>query len=65
MKFGQLLEYNNRNVFFKNHAENEARRIFPDFFFLFFKKKKTLYEVIASFFSLVSIFFDSPQFDIQ
>ena len=31
----------------------------------FFKKKKTLYEVIASFFSLVSIFFDSPQFDIQ
>ena len=40
MKFGQLLEYNNRNVFFKNHAENEAKRIFPDFFFFFLKKKK-------------------------
>ena len=64
MKFGQLLEYNRNIFFFKNHAENEARRIFPDFFF-FLKKKKTLYEVIASFFSLVSIFFDSPQFDIQ
>ena len=50
MKFGQLLEYNNRNVFFKNHAENEARRIFPDFFFFFLKK--TLYEVIASFLQL-------------
>ena len=49
MKFGQLREYNMRNVFFKNHAENEAGRLLPDlffFFFLFFKK--ALYEVKAS-----------------
>ena len=32
MKFGQLREYN-RNVFFKNHAENEAGRLLPDLFF--------------------------------
>ena len=36
MKFGQLIEYNKRNIFFKNHAENEARRLVPDLF-LFFK----------------------------
>ena len=24
MEFGQLIEYNVRNVFFKNHAENET-----------------------------------------
>ena len=28
MKFGQLIEYNYRNIFFfKNHAENEAGRL--------------------------------------
>ena len=37
MKFGQLTEYNKRNIFFKNYAENEARRLVPDFF-LFFEK---------------------------
>ena len=24
-KFGQLIEYNMRSIFFKNHAENEAK----------------------------------------
>ena len=47
MKFGQLREYNMRNVFFKNHAENEAGRLLPDLFFFFFFKK-ALYEVKAS-----------------
>ena len=37
MKFGQLIEYNKRNIFFKNYAENEASRLVPDLF-LFFKK---------------------------
>ena len=37
MKFGQLIEYNKRNIFFKNYAENEARRLVPDFFY-FLKK---------------------------
>ena len=30
MKFGMLIEYNKRNIFFKNHAENEAGRLVPD-----------------------------------
>ena len=37
MKLGQLIEYNKR-FFFKNCAENEARRLVPD---LFKKKTKT------------------------
>ena len=42
MKFGQLIELEENYItielfFFKNHAENEVRRILPDFF-LFFKK---------------------------
>ena len=49
MKFGKLVKYNSRKIFFvKNHAENEARRLVLDFYFFFFKKKKTLYEVKAS-----------------
>ena len=30
MKFGQLIEYNKRNIFFKNYAENEGRRLVAD-----------------------------------
>ena len=30
MKFSQLIEYNKRNIFFKNYAENEASRLVPD-----------------------------------
>ena len=37
MKFGQLIEYIKRNIFFKNYAENEASRLVPDLF-LFFEK---------------------------
>ena len=37
MKFGQLIEYNMRIFFFKNHAENEAWKLVPDLF-LFFKE---------------------------
>ena len=32
MKFGQLIEYNKRNIFFKNYAENEGRRLVADLF---------------------------------
>ena len=32
MKFGQLIEYNKRNIFLKNYAENEARRLVPNLF---------------------------------
>ena len=36
-RLGQLTEYKNRNIFFKNHAENETEKLVPDFF-LCFKK---------------------------
>ena len=45
MKFDQVIEYNKRNFFFKNHAEIEAGRQIPDLFLFF---KKALYEVMAS-----------------
>ena len=46
MKFCQLIEYNKRYVFFfKNHAENEAKKLVPDVFLFF---KKALYVVKAS-----------------
>ena len=35
MIFGQLTEYNNRNTFFKNHAENEVGMLSPDLFLFF------------------------------
>ena len=35
MKFGQLIEYNKRNIlFFKNHPENEAGKPVSDLCFL-------------------------------
>ena len=42
MKFGQFIEYNKRNIFLKNHAENEAVPDLPLFF------KKVLYRMKAS-----------------
>ena len=45
MKFCLLIEDNKRNNFFKNHAENKARRLAPDLLLNF---KKALYEVKAS-----------------
>ena len=40
MKFGQLIE--SKKIFlFKNHAENEAGRLFPDLF-LFFERSVIL-----------------------
>ena len=29
MKFGQLIEYNMRNIFLKNHTENVLEKLFP------------------------------------
>ena len=31
-KFGQLIEYNKRNIFLENYAEYETRRLIPDLF---------------------------------
>ena len=30
MKFGQLIEYNMRNIFLKNHTQNVLEKPFPD-----------------------------------
>ena len=35
MKFGRLIEYDLRNIFLKNHAENEAGRLDLDLFVFF------------------------------
>ena len=45
MKFGQLIEYYVKKVFFENYAEYESRRFVPD---LFLFLKKALYKVKAS-----------------
>ena len=47
MKFGHLIEYNKINIFLKNHAENEPRRL-VSYLSLFSTK------------TLVSIYFDGP-----
>ena len=44
MKSGQLIEYKVRNIFFKKHAEIEAKKLVPDQFFF----KKVLYKVNTS-----------------
>ena len=30
MKFGQLIEYNMRNIFLKNHTQNTVEKLSPD-----------------------------------
>ena len=42
MKFGQVIEYNKRKLFVKNHAENEAGKLVAVLFLSF---EKTLNEV--------------------
>ena len=37
MKFGQLIEYNQRNIFLQTYPKKEAGRLVRDLF-LFFKK---------------------------
>ena len=38
MKFGQLIEYRNRNIFIRNYAGNEAEELLVPVRFLFFRK---------------------------
>ena len=45
IKFGQLIEYNMRNILLEKSCRNEVGRIVPDLFFFF---KKALYEIKAS-----------------
>ena len=57
MKFGQLVEYNQRNIFIQKYAQNEAGRLVPDLFLVF---QKALYQVKTSGLQLSSLNFDTP-----
>ena len=57
MKFGQLEEYNQRNIFIQKYAQNEAGRLVPDLFLVF---QKALYQVKTSGLQLSSLNFDTP-----
>ena len=58
MKFGRLVEYNTRNIFFKINAENEAGRLDSDLI-LFFKKFYMRQKQVVC--NLVSISSDSSK----
>ena len=45
MKFGQLIVYSTKIFIFKNHAENDAKRLVLDLFLFF---KKALHKLKAS-----------------
>ena len=45
MQIDQVIEHNNRTIFFKNHSENEAGKLIPDLFLFF---QKAISEVKAS-----------------
>ena len=62
MKSGQLTEHQKKNIFFKNHAENETERLVPDLFIFSEKLYLRLKQVVSS---LASIYFDSHQLGIQ
>ena len=64
MKFGQLIEYNKKNSFFRNHGKNKLGRLVPDLSSFFWKALDEV-KVSAMVCSLVLINFDSPQVDIQ
>ena len=44
-KFGQLIEYNKKNILLQNHAENKSKWQVPDLFSVF---KKALCKVKAN-----------------
>ena len=57
MKFGQLVEYSQRNIFIQKYAQNEAGRLVSDLFLVF---QKALYQVKTSGLQLSSLNFDTP-----
>ena len=56
IQFGQLIEYYVKNIFLKNHAENEPVRLVPDHY-CFFQKNIIWGKKSDS--NLVSIYFDN------
>ena len=61
MKFGQVIGYNKRKFSFKNHAENEKRRLVPHIFLFL---KIALHEIKQKVCSLVAICFGRSQLAI-
>ena len=57
VKFGQLIEYNIRNIFFQYDGENEAGRL--QTFLCFFKKNYIRYKQVVT--TLVLIYFGRPR----
>ena len=53
MKFRQLIEYNTRTVFLKNHFQNVVEKLFPD---PFLKNQNSVYLLIHSQKFLYSLF---------
>ena len=62
MKFGQVIKWKREIFFFKNHVENEARRLVPDLFLFY---KSALCEVKASGLQLSFNICWYPQLGIQ
>ena len=56
MEFGQLIKYNVRKTFSKNHAANETGRMVSDLSLFFFLKKKALIYIFNIFFNSFNIF---------
>ena len=57
MRFGQLIESKERNIFFRNHAENEAEKLVPDLLLFF---EKALYRIKENAKTLVLMYFVDP-----
>ena len=55
--FGELTEYNKRNIFLQNYAQNETERQVSDLFSFF---KKAYYEVKESGLQLSFSMFEQP-----
>ena len=56
-KFGQIIDYDVKIFFFKNHPETKVGRPVPDLCFL----RKLYMKWKQVFYSLASIYFDSPR----
>ena len=56
IKFGQLIEYNQKNIFLQKSSRQEAQKLVPDIFLFL---RKTLYKVKLVVCSLVSLYIES------
>ena len=62
MKPGQIINFTREIIFIKNYAENEIGILVPKLF-LFFKKTYIKWKQVVC--SVVSVYFDSPQLELN